>query len=112
MRARACRGDLEATRLGEGEGRVAGDHEVIEHRHVDERQRAPERAGEDLVGDRWLGHPGRMLMREDDARGMQFQRPPQDLARIDARLRQRASKGLFGADEMVLASRYKTMKTS
>ena len=83
-------------------GRAVTDDEVIEHAHVDQGERALQGLGQELVGARRLGERPRVVVGEDHRRGAELERALDDLARIDARLRQRAAKHLLEADEPVL----------
>jgi hypothetical protein len=57
---------LQQTPLGEGDGLVAGDDEVVEHLHVHQRQRLAQVARQQLVGLARLRRAGRMVMRESN----------------------------------------------
>ena len=78
------------------------DDEVIEDADVDEGERALQRLGQELVGARRLGGARRMVVRQDHRRGAELERALDDLARIDARLRQRAAEHLLEAQQPAL----------
>src|SRR5574340_729672 len=77
------------TALGERDRLRGGNDDVIEHPHVDQCERALQRLRQELVGARRLGQPRRVVVREDHRAGVEHHRPPDDLAGIDAGLRQR-----------------------
>ncbi len=80
----------------------AADDQMVEDAHVDERERALQRRGQELVGARRLGRTRRMVVGEDDRGRADLERALDDLARIDAGLRQRAAKHLLEPDQPAL----------
>lgn len=78
------------------------DDEVIEHTNVDQLQRLRERLGQQLVGTRRFGQTRRMVVREDHGAGVARQRGLDDLARVDAGLRQGAAEQRVHLDESML----------
>src|SRR5712692_7171161 len=84
---------LQQAALGKRHGARPGDDEMVEHLDVDERERGFQRSREDLVG---------VVGREDHGGGVVLERALHDLARIDARLRERAAEKLFRRPHAVL----------
>src|SRR5688572_10239523 len=93
---------LHQSALGEGDRLVAGDDEVVQDLDVDERQRLLEAARQQLVRLAGLRRAGRVVVGKDHRRRVRLERRLDDLARIDAGLRQRAAEGLLEADDAVL----------
>ena len=62
-----------------------------------------QRLRQQLVGAAGLGDAGRVVVREDHRRGVARERRLDDLARVDARLRERAAEELLARDQPVLA---------
>src|SRR5438445_11768849 len=57
---------------------------MIEHAHIDERQRAFEFGSDVAIGLTGFGHTGRMVMREDHGRGVVRETTSHDFARMYA----------------------------
>src|SRR5688572_1106926 len=93
---------LHQSALGEGDRLVAGDDEVIQDLDVDERQRLLEAAGQQLVRPARLCRAGRVVVGEDHRRRVYLEGRLDDLARVNAGLRQRAAEWLVEADDPVL----------
>lgn len=70
--------------LGERYRLAVADHEVVEHPHLDQRQGILERAGQLAVGLARLGDPRRMVVGEDQRRGVVRQGALDHLAGVDA----------------------------
>ncbi len=94
-RRRSRGGGVTAAPLGQRHHLALADDQVVEHPHVDQRQRALERLRQELVGARGLRDAGRVVVREDHGRRVQRQRALDHLARVDAGLRQRAVEHLL-----------------
>ena len=75
---------------------------MIQHLDVDQIQRRLQRLRQQLIGARGFGDPRRMVVRKNHRGAVVVKRLLDDLARIDARLRQRAAKELLRRDQPVL----------
>src|SRR3990170_6271213 len=75
---------LHQSALGEGDGLIAGDDEVIQDLDLDERQRLLEAARQQLVRLARLRGAGRVVVGKDDRRRVHLEGRLDDLARIDA----------------------------
>ena len=91
-RGRPDANESEQTTLGETDHDVRGDHQVIEHTHVDQLQRGLQRLRQVLVGTARLRCARRMVVRQDDGRRVQRQARLDDFAGIDRGLRHCAPK--------------------
>src|SRR5207244_3772757 len=94
--------ELQQSTLRERDGLIAGDDEVVEHLDLDQRERFLKIARQQLVGLARLRDARRMVVREDHRRRVDAQRRLDDLARVDAGLRQRAFERVLDVDRFVL----------
>ncbi len=76
-------GDLQQSPLGEGHDVVA-DHNMIEHAHVNQRQRIFQALRDVAIGRTRFGHTGRMIVRKYNRRGIVLQRLANDFSRVHA----------------------------
>src|SRR3954468_4899582 len=74
------------------------DDEMIQYADIDQRERLLQRLGQKFVGAAGFGNPGGVVVGEDHRRGVVSQRGLNDLAGVDAGLRERAAEQLFVAD--------------
>jgi hypothetical protein len=88
----APRAALRAGRARPSRHPVRLHDDVIEHPHVDQRQRRLQAFGHRQVIGRGLHHPRPVAVRQDHRRGVVQQRALEHFARIDARLRQGPAK--------------------
>src|SRR5712671_4354262 len=93
---------LKQAALGKRHGARPGDDEMVEHLNVDQSECAFQGAGEDLVGMARLGDAGGVVMSENHRRGVMLERALHDLARVNARLGQRAVEQLLAGDDAML----------
>ena len=103
-KARIIPAKSEQSALREGDGLIAGDDEMVEHLDLDQRERLLQVARQELVRLARLRHARRMVVREDHRRRVDAQRRLDDLARVDAGLRQRAFERVLDVDRFVLFS--------
>jgi len=75
---------------------------MVQHLDIDQRQRLPQVAGQQLVRLTGLRHARGMVVGEDHRCGVARQRFLDDFAWIDAGLGEGSAKGLFGAHDLVL----------
>ena len=87
--------------FGHAGGGGNGDNNVVKYMHVNQRQRTLERLGQLFVGARGLGVTARVVVGEDHSGGVELKGALDHFARVDAGLRQSASKHNFeGNDPM------------
>jgi hypothetical protein len=72
---------------------------VVEEPDVDEPERLLDSLSDELVRLARLGNARRMVVRDDDCRGVTLQRELDDLARMDARAVDRSAKQLLELDQ-------------
>src|SRR6267154_5634158 len=101
-RRRIRRRSSQQPAFGEGHRAGSGDDEMVQHLNVDQSERAFQRAGEDLVGMARFGDAGGVVMRENHRRRVMLERALHDLARVNARLGQRAVEQLLAGDDAML----------
>lgn len=69
---------------------------MIEHSHVDERQRRLERRRQELVSARGFGNPGGMVVAEDKRGRVELERPLDHFCRINRGLQGLGRRRLRG----------------
>src|SRR5688500_3190921 len=87
--------------FGEGQAAVVADDEMVEHTNVHERERVAQTARDELIGLARLRDARRVVVREDERRGVVLQRLAHDLARMNAGTVDGAAKHLFEMNEPV-----------
>ena len=85
--------------LSKRQATVIGDDHVIEHADVHQLQGFAQPARDQLVGVTGFGDAGRMVMRQDDRRGIARQRLLHDLARMHAGAVDSAAEQLIESDQ-------------
>ena len=88
--------------LGKGADIRACHHQVIEHPHVDQRQRRLQRLRQELVGSARIDRTRGVVVRQDDSRSIDRQSFLDHLARVDRGLRHRAAEHLLQRNDPVL----------
>src|SRR5262245_48650599 len=75
---------------------------MVEHLHLDQRQRLLEIARQQLIGLAGLSDSGGMVVGEDHRGGIAAESLFHDLARINAGLGESAAERFLGSDDLVL----------
>src|SRR5690606_18479876 len=105
---RGARRPSEPAALGERNVAAAAHDAVDEQPYLDEPEGLRELQRDAADGLARLGAPGRMVVADDDGRGIQRQRALDDLARVHRGAVDRAAKELLVADDAVARVEKKT----
>ena len=88
--------------LGHRHRTLCRDHEVVEEPDVEERERVLEPVGQDLVRTARLGHPRRVVVKDDQCGGVMLERPLGHDAGIHLRRVDSAGEKLLACENPVL----------